>query len=89
MSTGILTNQMIRILADMMVVAFELQTVRREMGNVDLSPGDRMIWAGKEAELLALLKKMGKFLREVDTKIYNIRHPPPPPPPPEPTSSKE
>ena len=83
MSTGLLLHQMSRILADMLVLAFELDGIRRQMMNVKLSPGDRMIWAGKEAQLLQLLKKMEQFLRQLEMKMYQMTHtqqrPPPPP----------
>ena len=82
MSTGGLANQMVRILADMIVLAFELDGIRKQMGNVNLSPGDRMVWAGKEVQLLQLLKKMAKLLRQIDRKMVQTTHPPPPPPAP-------
>ena len=55
--------QMSGIVAKMMIMSYELQTVRQNLGNSQLSPGSRMILAGMEQNILDCLQGLANILR--------------------------
>ena len=90
MSLRLLNDQRMEIVTQILMVSCQLDQVRRNLGNVEYSPGDRQILAGMEAQLMNLFHHYMRMIKKIDKKIDEItRLRPPPPPPPAPTAAEE